>query len=169
MAGMASTSDRIGFIGLGVMGKPMARNLMARGFTLVVHSRSRGPVDELVAEGATAARHPADVARQARGIMTMVPDSPDVVAVLEGKDGVFGALQPGSLIVDTARSRRQSRGGSPRAPAELGASMLDAPVSGGEVGAINASLSIMVGGEAGGIRAGAADARSDGQSRAHHH
>ena len=148
MAGMASTSDRIGFIGLGVMGKPMARNLMARGFTLVVHSRSRGPVDELVAEGATAASTPADVARQARVVMTMVPDSPDVVAVLEGKDGVFGALQPGSLIVDhstiapAVARRLAARAG------ELGASMLDAPVSGGEVGAINASLSIMVGGEA---------------------
>jgi len=148
MAGMASTTDRIGFIGLGVMGKPMARNLMARGFTLVVHSRSRGPVDELVAEGATAASTPADVARQARVVMTMVPDSPDVVAVLEGKDGVFGALQPGSLIVDhstiapAVARRLAARAG------ELGASMLDAPVSGGEVGAINASLSIMVGGEA---------------------
>ena len=148
MAGMASTTDRIGFIGLGVMGKPMARNLMARGFTLVVHSRSRGPVDELVAEGAKAASTPADVARQARVVMTMVPDSPDVVAVLEGKDGVFGALQPGSLIVDhstiapAVARRLAARAG------ELGASMLDAPVSGGEVGAINASLSIMVGGEA---------------------
>jgi 2-hydroxy-3-oxopropionate reductase len=148
MAGMTSTSDRIGFIGLGVMGKPMARNLMARGFTLVVHSRSRGPVDELVAEGATAASTPADVARQARVVMTMVPDSPDVVAVLEGKDGVFGALQPGSLIVDHSTiAPAVARRLAARA-AELGASMLDAPVSGGEVGAINASLSIMVGGEA---------------------
>jgi 2-hydroxy-3-oxopropionate reductase len=148
MAGMGSRSDRIGFIGLGVMGKPMARNLMARGFTLIVHSRSRGPVDELVSEGATAAPTPADVARQARVVMTMVPDSPDVVAVLEGKDGVFGALQPGSLVVDhstiapAVARRLATRAG------ELGASMLDAPVSGGEVGAINASLSIMVGGDA---------------------
>ena len=93
-------SERIGFIGLGVMGKPMARNLLARGFALVVHSRSRGPVDELVAAGAQAASSPADVAKQARVILTMVPDSPDVVAVLEGRDGVFSALQAGSLIVD---------------------------------------------------------------------
>ena len=77
-------SERIGFIGLGVMGKPMARNLLARGFGLVVHSRSRGPVDELVAAGALAAETPAAVARQAKLIVTMVPDSPDVEAVLEG-------------------------------------------------------------------------------------
>ncbi len=139
-------SERIGFIGLGVMGKPMARNLLARGFALVVHSRSRGPVDELVAAGAQAASSPADVAKQARVILTMVPDSPDVVAVLEGRDGVFSALQAGSLIVDhstiaPAVARRLAEKAS-----SLGASMLDAPVSGGEVGAINASLSIMIGG-----------------------
>jgi len=139
-------SERIGFIGLGVMGKPMARNLLARGFALVVHSRSRGPVDELVAAGAQAASSPADVAKQARVILTMVPDSPDVVAVLEGRDGVFSALQAGSLIVDhstiaPAVARRLAEKAS-----SLGASMLDAPVSGGEVGAISASLSIMIGG-----------------------
>ena len=139
-------SERIGFIGLGVMGKPMARNLLARGFALVVHSRSRGPVDELVGAGAQAAASPADVAKQTRVILTMVPDSPDVVAVLEGRDGVFSALQAGSLIVDhstiaPAVARRLAEKAS-----SLGASMLDAPVSGGEVGAINASLSIMIGG-----------------------
>jgi 2-hydroxy-3-oxopropionate reductase len=141
-------SDRIGFIGLGVMGKPMARNLLNRGFSLVVHSRSRGPVDELAAAGAEVADSPAEVARKARVILTMVPDSPDVIAVLEGSNGVFGALQPGTLIVDhstiaPAVARRLAE----RAKA-LGSSMLDAPVSGGEIGAINASLSIMIGGEA---------------------
>jgi 2-hydroxy-3-oxopropionate reductase len=141
-------SDRIGFIGLGVMGKPMARNLLARGFSLIVHSRSRGPVDELVAAGAQAAASPMEVARQARVILTMVPDSPDVVAVLEGDDGVFAALQPGSLIVDHSTiAPAVARRLAGRAAA-LGASMLDAPVSGGEVGAINASLSIMIGGAA---------------------
>jgi 2-hydroxy-3-oxopropionate reductase len=141
-------SDRIGFIGLGVMGKPMARNLLTRGFALVVHSRSRGPVDELVAAGAQAADSPADVARQSDVILTMVPDSPDVVSVLEGSNGVFGALRPGSLIIDHSTiSPAVARRLAERAAA-LGASMLDAPVSGGEVGAINASLSIMVGGEA---------------------
>ncbi|HEY7501477.1 MAG TPA: NAD(P)-dependent oxidoreductase [Vicinamibacterales bacterium] len=141
-------SDRIGFIGLGVMGKPMARNLLARGFSLVVHSRSRGPVDELAAAGAQAVDSPADVARHARTILTMVPDSPDVVAVLEGANGVFGALQPGTLIVDHSTiAPAVARRLADRA-ASLGAVMLDAPVSGGEVGAINASLSIMVGGDA---------------------
>jgi 2-hydroxy-3-oxopropionate reductase len=141
-------SEQIGFVGLGVMGKPMARNLLARGFSLVVHSRSRGPVDELVAAGAQAADTPAAVARKASLIVTMVPDSPDVEAVLEGPDGVFAALAPGSLIVDSSTiAPAVARRLAARA-AELGSSMIDAPVSGGEVGAINASLSIMIGGEA---------------------
>jgi 2-hydroxy-3-oxopropionate reductase len=140
-------SNRIGFIGLGVMGKPMARNLLARGFGLVVHSRSRGPVDELVAAGAQAADAPADVARLVDAIVTMVPDSPDVVEVLEGPRGAFGALRPGTLLIDCssiapAVARRLATRAS-----ELGAVMIDAPVSGGEIGAINAALSIMVGGE----------------------
>jgi 2-hydroxy-3-oxopropionate reductase len=140
-------SERIGFIGLGVMGKPMARNLLARGFGLVVHSRSRGPVDELVASGAEAAASPAAVARAASSIVTMVPDSPDVEAVLEGRDGVFSALAPGSLVIDCSTiAPAVARRLAGRA-AELGSAMLDAPVSGGEVGAINASLSIMIGGE----------------------
>jgi 2-hydroxy-3-oxopropionate reductase len=139
-------SDPIGFIGLGVMGKPMARNLLARGFALVVHSRSRAPVDELVAAGAQSADSPADVARQVRVILTMLPDSPDVVSVLEGPNGVFSALQAGTLLIDhstiaPAVARRLAARAS-----TMGAEMLDAPVSGGEVGAVNASLSIMVGG-----------------------
>jgi 2-hydroxy-3-oxopropionate reductase len=140
-------SDRIGFIGLGVMGKPMARNLLNRGFSLVVHNRSRAAVDELASLGATPASSPAEIARQARVILTMVPDSPDVEAVLEGTDGVFSALQPGSLIVDHSTiAPAVARRLAARAKS-LGSSMLDAPVSGGEVGAINASLSIMMGGE----------------------
>jgi 2-hydroxy-3-oxopropionate reductase len=139
-------SDRIGFIGLGVMGKPMARNLLARGFALVVHSRSRGPVDELVAAGAQSVDSPADVARQVRVILTMLPDSPDVVSVLEGPNGVFSALQAGTLLIDHSTiSPAVARRLAARA-STMGAEMLDAPVSGGEVGAVNASLSIMVGG-----------------------
>ena len=140
-------SERIGFIGLGVMGKPMARNLLARGFDLVVHSRSRGPVNEIVAAGARAADSPADVAQQAAIVITMVPDSPDVEAVLEGQDGLFSALARGSLVIDCSTiAPAVARRLAARA-AELGAAMVDAPVSGGEVGAINASLSIMMGGE----------------------
>src|SRR4029453_7498732 len=135
-------SERMGFIGLGVMGKPMAKNLLARGFSLVVHSRSRGPVDELVAAGAEAADAPASVAQRANVIITMLPDSPDVEAVLEGSAGVFSALERGSLIIDHSTiAPAVARRLATRA-AELGASMIDAPVSGGEVGAINASLSI---------------------------
>src|SRR5436190_7157973 len=87
--------DTIGFIGLGLMGKPMAKNLLKAGYPLVVHSRSSGPVDELVAAGATPATSPADVARQARRIITMLPDSPDVEAVLGSDRGQTG-VRPGS-------------------------------------------------------------------------
>jgi 2-hydroxy-3-oxopropionate reductase len=139
--------DTIGFIGLGLMGKPMARNLLTRDHSLIVHSRSPGPVDELVADGATRAGSPAEVARRARRIVTMLPDSPDVESVLEGPDGVFSAMQPGTILIDTssispAVARRLAEAARAR-----GAAMLDAPVSGGEIGAINATLSIMVGGD----------------------
>jgi 2-hydroxy-3-oxopropionate reductase len=140
--------DTIGFIGLGLMGKPMARNLLKRGYALVVHSRSRAPVDELVAAGATAAVSPADVARRATTIITMLPDGPDVEQVLEAPDGVFSAMQPGTVIIDTSTiSPAIAKRLALRAKA-LGAAMLDAPVSGGEIGAINATLSIMAGGDA---------------------
>jgi 2-hydroxy-3-oxopropionate reductase len=145
--------ETVGFIGLGLMGRPMARNLLARGFRLVVHSRSQAPVDALAAAGADRAGSPADVARSATRIITMLPDSPDVERVLEGPDGVFSAMQRGAILIDTssiapATARRLA--GRARA---LGATMLDAPVSGGEIGAINASLSIMVGGDAGAFAA----------------
>jgi 2-hydroxy-3-oxopropionate reductase len=141
-------SDRIGFIGLGVMGKPMALNLRKKGVALVVTSRSRPPVDVLVQAGATAAETAAEVARQSDVIFTMVPDSPDVRAVLEGPAGVFETARPGSVIVDMSTiAPAVSRELAARAAA-LGLQMLDAPVSGGEIGAINGSLSIMVGGDA---------------------
>ena len=140
--------DIVGFIGLGVMGKPMARNLLAKGHPLVVHSRSQGPVDELVAAGAERAASPAAVARRARRIITMVPDSPDVELVLEGPNGVFSAVQPETIVIDTSTiAPSVARRLAERATA-LGATLLDAPVSGGEIGAINGSLSIMVGGDA---------------------
>jgi 2-hydroxy-3-oxopropionate reductase len=140
--------DTIGFIGLGLMGRPMAKNLLAAGYPLVVHSRSRGPVDDLVAAGARAADSPAAVARLATRIITMVPDSPDVEQVLDGPEGVFTALQPGTIVIDMSSiepgvARRLA--GRARA---LGGAMLDAPVSGGDIGAIQGTLSIMVGGDA---------------------
>jgi 2-hydroxy-3-oxopropionate reductase len=137
----------IGFIGLGVMGRPMAKNLLARGFPLVVHSRSAGPVEELVGAGAKRAASPADVAEAATRIITMLPDSPDVERVLAGERGVFSAIQPGTIVIDTSTiAPAVARRLAERARA-LGAIMLDAPVSGGEIGAIDATLSIMVGGE----------------------
>jgi 2-hydroxy-3-oxopropionate reductase len=140
--------ESVGFIGLGVMGKPMAKNLLAKGYPLVVHNRSRAAVDELVSAGATRASSPADVARRARRIITMLPDSPDVEQVLEGPDGVFSAIQPDSILIDMSSIAPATARRLAEAARALGAPMLDAPVSGGEVGAINASLSIMVGGDA---------------------
>jgi 2-hydroxy-3-oxopropionate reductase len=139
--------ETIGFIGLGVMGKPMAGHLLAKGYPLVVHSRSRGPVDALVQAGAVGADRPSEVAGRARRIITMLPDSPDVELVLEGADGVFSRLQPGTIIIDTSSIAPAAARALAKKAAALGATMLDAPVSGGEVGAINASLSIMVGGD----------------------
>lgn len=140
--------ERIGFIGLGLMGRPMAANLLKAGYSLVVHSRSRAPVEALVALGATAVDTPREVAARCTRIVTMLPDSPDVEQVLEGAAGLFSALQPGTILIDcssiapTAATRLAARA------AALGARMLDAPVSGGEIGAINGTLSIMVGGDA---------------------
>ncbi len=152
--------ETVGFIGLGVMGRPMAKNLLKKGYRVVAHSRTRASVDDLVAAGAEAAASPADVARRATRIVTMLPDSPDVERVMEGPDGIFGVLPeasegsgspPGQMpyvLIDMSTiapsvARRLAAGAK-----ALGAEMLDAPVSGGEIGAINASLSIMVGGDA---------------------
>ncbi|HEV3058126.1 MAG TPA: 2-hydroxy-3-oxopropionate reductase [Vicinamibacterales bacterium] len=139
--------DTVGFIGLGVMGKPMAKHLIKAGFSLAVYNRSRGAMDELVAAGAKAATSPADVARHATVVITMLPDTPDVERVLTGPDGVLTAIQKDALVIDMSSI---SPGATERLAdrvAEKGASMLDAPVSGGEIGAINATLSIMVGGD----------------------
>ena len=140
-------TDTIGFIGLGVMGRPMARNLLKRGFRLVVHSRSQGPVDELVAAGASAAASPADVASRAECIITMLPDGPDVERVLTSSNGLLSSLQPDSVIVDMSTIAPDTARRLAAAARTFGASMLDAPVSGGEIGAIDGSLSIMVGGD----------------------
>ncbi len=138
--------DTIGFIGLGTMGKPMARNLVKAGFHLVVHNRSRAAVEELVKEGARSAASPQEVAAASDVVILMLPDSPDVELVVTGKAGVFDGARRGLLLIDMGTSsptlaRKLARGG-----AERDVDVLDAPVSGGEVGAINATLSIMVGG-----------------------
>jgi len=129
------------------MGKPMAKHLLAAGFPLTVHSRSPGPVDELVAAGAARADDPATVALGSDVTITMLPDTADVELVLTGHRGVIESATAGSLVIDMSSIEP----GSTRAMAEKFATkdvaMLDAPVSGGERGAIDAALSIMVGGE----------------------
>ena len=140
--------ETVGFIGLGLMGRPMATNLLKAGHSLVVHSRSPEPVEALVALGAARATSPADVAKRVTRLITMLPDSADVELVLEGPNGVFGAVQSGTIIIDNSSiAPGVARRLATRAT-ELGATMLDAPVSGGEIGAIGGTLSIMVGGDA---------------------
>jgi 2-hydroxy-3-oxopropionate reductase len=125
----------------------MALNLIKAGFSLVVHSRGRGPVDEVAKGGAKAATSPADVAKQATVVITMLPDTTDVEKVLTGAEGVLTTLQKGALVVDMSSISPAATERLAEQVAARGASMLDAPVSGGEIGAINATLSIMVGGD----------------------
>jgi 3-hydroxyisobutyrate dehydrogenase-like beta-hydroxyacid dehydrogenase len=140
--------ERIGFIGLGLMGKPMAANILRAGYPLVVHNRSQGPVTELVGLGADRAASPSDVARRSTCVVTMLPDSSDVASVLEGVDGVLSALPPGSAILDMSSiAPAVARRLAERARSS-GIAMLDAPVSGGDIGAKAGTLSIMVGGNA---------------------
>jgi 2-hydroxy-3-oxopropionate reductase len=140
-------SENIGFIGLGVMGKPMAKHLVTAGHRLLVHNRSRGAVDELVTAGATAAASPAEVARGSTVIITMLPDTPDVERVIAGENGVLAGLQKGAVVIDMSSISPVATERLATLVGEKGGSMLDAPVSGGEIGAINAALSIMVGGD----------------------
>jgi 2-hydroxy-3-oxopropionate reductase len=146
---MRIMAEQIGLIGLGIMGKPMARNLVKAGYTLVVHNRSRGAVDELVAESdaISAANTPREVAEQVKTIVTMLPDSPDVDAVVFGDDGILEAMEAGSLLVDMSTIAPATAIAVSEALVARGAAALDAPVSGGDKGAIAGTLSIMVGGE----------------------
>ena len=140
-------AEQIGFIGLGVMGKPMAKHLVAAGHRLTVHNRSRGAVDELVAAGAEAARTPAEVARASTIVITMLPDTGNVEDVVAGENGVLSGLQRGAVLIDMSSISPAATERLASMVGEKGGAMLDAPVSGGEIGAINASLSIMVGGD----------------------
>ena len=135
----------IGFIGLGIMGRPMALNLIKGGHTLALHSRSGVPED-LTAAGGLACRSARDVASQSEIVITMVPDTPDVEAVLFGTDGVAQGLSAGKTVVDMSSISPIATKQFAKRIGELGCDYLDAPVSGGEVGARNAALSIMVGG-----------------------
>jgi 2-hydroxy-3-oxopropionate reductase len=139
---------RIGYIGLGLMGRSIARNIMKAGFPLVVHNRSRGVVEELAAEGARPANSPAEVAAGVDVVFTNLPDSPDVELVALGPQGIIESARPGLIFVDnstikpaTARLIEQRLG-------EKGVLCLDAPVSGGDIGARQGTLAIMAGGPA---------------------
>jgi len=139
-------AERVGFVGLGLMGRPMARNLLRAGFPLTVHSRSSPPVDELVAEGAACASNAAEVAAGSDVIITMLPDTPDVELVLFGPGGVAEGAREGSLVIDMSTIDPIATRDCSERLAVIGVAMLDAPVSGGEIGAIDGTLSIMVGG-----------------------
>ncbi len=136
----------IGYIGLGLMGKSIARNILKAGFPLVVHNRSRAAVDELVAEGATPAASPAEVAAQVDVIFTNLPDTPDVEKVVLGENGILAGEHPGLIWVDNSTIKPGAARMLAAKLAEKGAMALDAPVSGGDVGARNATLTVMVGG-----------------------
>ena len=137
---------KVGYIGLGLMGKSIARNILKAGFPLVVHNRSRGSVDELAAEGATPAFSPAEVARQVDVIFTNLPDSPDVELVVLGKDGIIEGAREGLILVDNSTIKPATARMIAEKLAEKGVQSLDAPVSGGDIGARNGTLTIMVGG-----------------------
>ena len=139
-------AETVGFIGLGIMGKPMAKNLMEAGYDLVVHNRSPEKAEELAGEGATAAGTPREVAEGCDVVITMLPDSPQVEEVLSGEGGVFEGVREGALIVDMSTISPVVTESLSASAKENGASLLDAPVSGGDVGAIEGTLSIMVGG-----------------------
>jgi len=138
--------ESIGFIGLGVMGQPMARNLIKAGYSLVVHDINRAAVDELAGEGAAPVSSAKEAAEKSDVVITMLPDSPDVEAVVLGPEGIIKGVRSGQLYIDmstiapaTARKVYEALEGK-------GVDALDAPVSGGDVGAKSGTLSIMVGG-----------------------
>lgn len=138
---------RVGFVGLGIMGKPMARNLLRAGYPVTVHNRSRPPVDELVAEGAADGGSPRGVAEQSEVVITMLPDTPDVEQVTFGPQGLVEGLRPGSVLVDMSTISPVATRSIAARLRERGVEMLDAPVSGGQRGAEEGTLSIMVGGD----------------------
>ena len=138
---------RVGFIGLGIMGKPMAKNLLRAGFPLVVHNRRRAAVDELSQLGAVVATSPREVASQVDVVVTMLPNSPDVELVALGSNGLKEGVTKGTLFIDMSTINPIVSQNIAKELGPLGVAMVDAPVSGGEKGAIDAALSIMAGGE----------------------
>ncbi|MGH3406724.1 MAG: 2-hydroxy-3-oxopropionate reductase [Streptosporangiaceae bacterium] len=164
---MGTQIRTVGFIGLGIMGAPMAANLVRAGFDVVGHNRSPSRQEALVSAGGRAAASAAEAAGQADAVITMLPDSPDVQAVLLGQDGVFASARPGTLVIDMSTIRPDVARAVAAAGAERGLRVLDAPVSGGEAGAVEGTLSIMVGGRAEEFEAARPLLEAMGQTIAH--
>lgn len=140
--------DAVGFIGLGAMGKPMALNLRKHDVPVVVHNRSHAAERALAEAGASIATTPAAVAAACDVVLLMLPDAPDVEAVLEGPSGLLAGLQPGTVVVDSSTIAPAAAIRCAGLVAARGGTYLDAPVSGGEIGAIDGTLTFMVGGDA---------------------
>jgi 2-hydroxy-3-oxopropionate reductase len=138
----------VGFVGLGIMGRPMAANLVKAGFDVVGYSRQSEPAAGLVRQGGRSAASIAAVTAESDVLITMLPDSPDVEEVVLGEQGILAHARPGLLLIDMSTIRPQSEMAIAEAAQAVGVRMLDAPVSGGEPGAVSATLSIMVGGSA---------------------
>ena len=139
---------KVGYIGLGLMGKSIARNILKAGFPLVVHNRSRASVDELVAEGAVAAHSPREVAEQVDIVFTNLPDTPDVEKVVFSENGILSGAHDGLIVVDNSTIKPASARMIAEKLKEKNVFALDAPFSGGDIGARNGTLTIMVGGDA---------------------
>ena len=138
---------KVGYIGLGLMGKSIARNILKAGFPVIIHNRSRGAVDELAGEGATPANSPKEVAEQVDVVFTNLPDTPDVEQVVLGENGILEGAHEGLIYVDNSTIKPASARRIAEKLAAKGVIALDAPVSGGDIGAKNGTLTIMVGGE----------------------
>ena len=139
---------KVGYIGLGLMGKSIARNILKAGFPVLVHNRSRAAVAELAAEGATSANSPREVAEQVDVIFTNLPDTPDVEKVVLGENGILEGAHDGLIYIDNSTIKPAAARRIAEKLAEKNVFALDAPVSGGDIGARNATLTVMVGGEA---------------------
>ena len=139
---------KVGYIGLGLMGKSIARNILKAGFPLVVHNRSRAAVEELASEGGTPANSPKEVAEQVDVVFTNLPDTPDVEKVVLGENGILAGAHNGLIYVDNSTIKPASARRIAEQLAAKNVFALDAPVSGGDIGAKNGTLTIMVGGEA---------------------
>ena len=137
----------VGFIGLGIMGLPMAGHILKAGYPLTVYNRTRSKTRSLEAEGAAVAASPREVAANSRMIITMVSDSPDVEAVVAGPEGVLEGIRPGSVVMDMSTISPQVERELDEQLRSKGCALVDAPVSGGDVGAQNATLAIMAGGD----------------------